>query len=219
MSTSTATKPSTPAQPKRPSLLKRQAWPIGYVAVILFLFVLYQWILPNLIPAIGESVTAWLPVATIVECLMWAVMALGLNVVVGYAGLLDLGYVAFWAIGGYTAGWLMAAPFNWTWTIHILAPPVQGARPGTHISFWLVCIIAGCVCAVVGILIGAPTLRLRGDYLALVTLGFGEVITQFFRNSNDIAGFQPGRRRRRHLDHRPGRHRTVRADTRRSQRR
>ena len=47
---------------------------------------------------------------------MWAVMALGLNVVVGYAGLLDLGYVAFWAIGGYTAGWLMASPFNWTWT-------------------------------------------------------------------------------------------------------
>jgi branched-chain amino acid transport system permease protein len=188
--TTTAARPRTPAQqPKRPSLLKRQAWPIGYVAVILFLFVLYQWILPALIPSIGASVTAWLPVATIVECLMWAVMALGLNVVVGYAGLLDLGYVAFWALGGYTAGWLMAAPFNWTWTIHVLSPPVQNARPGTHISFWLVCVIAGCLCAVLGILIGAPTLRLRGDYLALVTLGFGEVITQFFRNSNDIAGF------------------------------
>ena len=58
---------------------------------------------------------SWLPVATINECLMWAIMALGLNVVVGYAGLLDLGYVAFWALGGYTAGWLMASPFNWEW--------------------------------------------------------------------------------------------------------
>src|SRR5215217_6355358 len=125
-------------------------WPLGYVAVIVFLFLLYQAILPNLIDEVSTPVTAWLPVATINECLMWAIMALGLNVVVGYAGLLDLGYVAFWALGGYTAGWL---------------------------------------CALLGVAIGAPTLRLRGDYLALVTLGFGEVITQFFRNSNDIDGY------------------------------
>ena len=135
----------------------------------------------------SAPVIAWLPVATINECLMWAIMALGLNVVVGYAGLLDLGYVAFWALGGYTAGWLMAYPFNWTLNFHLLSP-VPARAPGTHINFWLVCIIAGALCAVLGIIIGAPTLRLRGDYLALVTLGFGEVITQFFRNSNDIAG-------------------------------
>ncbi len=135
----------------------------------------------------SAPVIAWLPVATINECLMWAIMALGLNVVVGYAGLLDLGYVAFWALGGYTAGWLMAYPFNWTCNFHLLSP-VPARAPGTHINFWLVCIIAGVLCAVLGIIIGAPTLRLRGDYLALVTLGFGEVITQFFRNSNDIAG-------------------------------
>ena len=144
--------------------------------------------MPNLVRPVAAPIVAWLPVATINECLMWAIMALGLNVVVGYAGLLDLGYVAFWALGGYTAGWLMAFPFNWTWNFHLLSP-VPERLPGTHINFWLVCIIAGCLCAVLGIIIGAPTLRLRGDYLALVTLGFGEVITQFFRNSNDIAGF------------------------------
>jgi len=163
-------------------------WPLGYVAIIVCLFLLYQAILPNLIDEVSTPVTAWLPVATINECLMWAIMALGLNVVVGYAGLLDLGYVAFWALGGYTAGWLMAAPFNWTWDFQLFAP-VAESYPGTHITFWLVILIAGCLCALLGVAIGAPTLRLRGDYLALVTLGFGEVITQFFRNSNDIDGY------------------------------
>src|SRR3954447_7730759 len=165
----------------------RWAWPGGYVAVILFLFFLYYAILPSLVKPVQAPVLAWLPVATINECLMWAIMALGLNVVVGYAGLLDRGYVAFWALGGYTAGWLMAYPFNWTWDFHLLSP-IRATAPGTHINFWLVCIIAGTLCAVLALIIGAPTLRLRGDYLALVTLGFGEVITQFFRNSGDIGG-------------------------------
>jgi branched-chain amino acid transport system permease protein len=165
----------------------RYRWPIGYVVVILFLFLLYRLILPSLVTGVSGPVKSWLPVATINECLMWAIMALGLNVVVGYAGLLDLGYVAFWALGGYTAGWLMAAPFNWTWNFHLLGAVAQ-TRKGTHITFWLVILIAGVLCAILGLIIGAPTLRLRGDYLALVTLGFGEVITQFFRNSNDIGG-------------------------------
>ena len=69
---------------------------------------------------------------------MWAMMALGLNVVVGYAGLLDLGYVAFWAIGGYTAGWLMAFPFNWTWNFHLLVRRSAGTCRASHIKFWLV---------------------------------------------------------------------------------
>lgn len=164
-------------------------WPTGYVVVIVGLFLVYQVLLPNLSTGVSGAVTGWLPVATINQCLMWAIMALGLNVVVGYAGLLDLGYVAFWALGGYTAGWLMAAPFNWTWNVHILTSiPDDPAGAGTHINFWFVIVIAGVLCAILGLLIGAPTLRLRGDYLALVTLGFGEVITQFFRNSNDIGG-------------------------------
>ena len=179
---------STPSTPSLRTRLARQKWPIGYVVVIVGLFFLYFAILPNLVRPVAAPVIAWLPVATINECLMWAIMALGLNVVVGYAGLLDLGYVAFWALGGYTAGWLMAYPFNWTWNFHLLSP-VSAKAPGTHINFWLVCIIAGCLCAILGIIIGAPTLRLRGDYLALETLGFGEIITQFFRNSNNIAGY------------------------------
>ncbi|MFK0009085.1 branched-chain amino acid ABC transporter permease [Paenarthrobacter sp. NPDC090520] len=162
-------------------------WPVGYGVTIVFLFLVYQAILPGLGKSVSGPVIAWLPVATINECLMWAIMALGLNIVVGYAGLLDLGYVAFWAVGGYTAGWLMAYPFNWQWDFHLFSP-VPDSAPGTHINFWLVLLVAGLVCAVLGLIIGAPTLRLRGDYLALVTLGFGEVITQFFRNSNDIAG-------------------------------
>jgi branched-chain amino acid transport system permease protein len=177
-----------PSTSGRKAWLSDNKWPLGYVVVILFLFLLYQAILPNLIDEVSGPVTAWLPVATINECLMWAIMALGLNVVVGYAGLLDLGYVAFWALGGYTAGWLMAAPFNWSWNFQLFAP-VAETYPGTHITFWLVILIAGCLCALLGVLIGGPTLRLRGDYLALVTLGFGEVITQFFRNSNDIDGY------------------------------
>jgi branched-chain amino acid transport system permease protein len=179
---------TTQSTPSFGTRLAHNKWPIGYVVVILFLFFLYFAILPNLVRSVSAPVIGWLPVATINECLMWAIMALGLNVVVGYAGLLDLGYVAFWALGGYTAGWLMAYPFNWTWDFHLLSP-VAARAPGTHINFWLVAIIAGCLCAILGIIIGTPTLRLRGDYLALVTLGFGEVITQFFRNSNDIAGF------------------------------
>jgi branched-chain amino acid transport system permease protein len=179
---------STPSTPSLRTRLTHHKWPIGYVVVIVGLFFLYFAILPNLVRPVSAPIIAWLPVATINECLMWAIMALGLNVVVGYAGLLDLGYVAFWALGGYTAGWLMAYPFNWQWDFHLLSP-VPDRAPGTHINFWLVCIIAGCLCAILGIIIGAPTLRLRGDYLALVTLGFGEIITQFFRNSNDIAGY------------------------------
>ncbi|WP_230314007.1 branched-chain amino acid ABC transporter permease [Nakamurella alba] len=177
---------ATPTLSRPSRNLSRFSWPVGFVVVIIGLFIIYHSVLPALIPSIGENVRAWLPVATLNESLMWVIMALGLNVVVGYAGLLDLGYVAFWALGGYTAGWLMAAPFNWTWNFSLMS---SITTPGTHVNFWFVIIIAGVLCAILGIIIGAPTLRLRGDYLALVTLGFGEVISQFFRNSNDIAGF------------------------------
>ena len=91
---------------------------------------------------------------------MWAIMALGLNVVVGYAGLLDLGYVAFWAIGGYTAGWLMAYRSTDSATSTCSSPVTGHSRPAsTSTSGWC-CIIAGLLCALAGIIIGAPTLRL-----------------------------------------------------------
>ena len=114
-------------------------------------------------------------------------MALGLNVVVGYAGLLDLGYVAFYAAGAYVAGWLASQQFGQV-TVHI-GSTVSNSLTGIHISMWLVLILAGVFTTIVGILIGLPTLRLRGDYLAIVTLGFGEIVPQFVRNGDSIGGF------------------------------
>ena len=111
--------------------------------------------------------------------LVFTMMALGLNVVVGYCGLLDLGYVAFYAAGAYCAGWFASVQFeDVTWH---LGSTVNNELPGIHLSMWLVLIIAGVFTTIVGILIGLPTLRLRGDYLAIVTLGFGEIVPQFVR--------------------------------------
>jgi branched-chain amino acid transport system permease protein len=95
---------------------------------------------------------------------LYIILALGLNVVAGYAGLLDLGYVAFYGIGAYTYALLASHQFN------------------IHLSYWLVLPIAACLTAIFGALLGAPVLRLRGDYLAIVTLGFGEIIRIFFNN-------------------------------------
>jgi branched-chain amino acid transport system permease protein len=123
-----------------------------------------------------------------VTIIVFVVMAVGLNVVVGYAGLLDLGYVAFYAIGAYTAGWLASGQFQQV-NFHFGASGVGSSARGIHISIWLVLLIAGIVTAIGGILIGLPTLRLRGDYLAIVTLGFGEIIPQFVRNADNLHGF------------------------------
>src|SRR5690606_4427012 len=107
------------------------------------------------------------PVLRILTSVM---LALGLNIVVGFAGLLDLGYVAFWAIGAYCVAWLASGHFS-TITVH-LASGLPAAIPGVHVSIWLIFPIAAVITAIFGVLIGAPTLRLRGDYLAIVTLGF-----------------------------------------------
>jgi branched-chain amino acid transport system permease protein len=106
-------------------------------------------------------------------------MALGLNVVVGFAGLLDLGYVAFFAIGAYTIGWFGSGFFAYvhhTKGIHILVSGLAATLPGIHINFVLVAIAAAGFAALAGAIIGLPTLRLRGDYIAIVTLAFGEII-------------------------------------------
>ncbi|MFK3943881.1 branched-chain amino acid ABC transporter permease [Pseudomonas monteilii] len=109
--------------------------------------------------------------------LLYLMLALGLNIVVGYAGLLDLGFIAFYAIGAYLAA-LLASP-------HLLTqfPALAAWLPeGLHTSIWLVVPLAALVAAGLGLLLGAPTLRLRGDYLAIVTLGFGEIIRIVLRN-------------------------------------
>jgi branched-chain amino acid transport system permease protein len=101
---------------------------------------------------------------------VYVLLALGLNIVVGFAGLLDLGYAAFFAIGAYTYGMLASPQF------------------GLHLPFWVLLFLAAALAALFGLLLGAPTLRLRGDYLAIVTLGFGEIVPQVFQNLTKFTG-------------------------------
>ena len=112
--------------------------------------------------------------ATIIA-VAYAVMSLGLNIVVGFAGLLDLGYVAFYALGAYSLGWF-GSDFFFKAHIHVLVSGVAAHEIGIHLNFILILIAAALICAIAGMLIGLPTLRLRGDYIAIVTLAFGEII-------------------------------------------
>ena len=118
---------------------------------------------------------AWVRIAD--TALLYVLLALGLNIVVGYAGLLDLGYVAFYAIGAYMFG-LLASPHL---TENFAA--IGAAFPnGLHMPLWIVVPAGAALAGFFGILLGAPTLKLRGDYLAIVTLGFGEIIRVFLNN-------------------------------------
>jgi branched-chain amino acid transport system permease protein len=136
-------------------------------------------------PFMDDSVTA----------LAYVVMALGLNIVVGFAGLLDLGYVAFFAIGAYTCGWLasgFADKINNGEGIHVGVSSFVENLPGIHLNFLLIVVAAIITTAIAGALIGLPTLRLRGDYIAIVTLAFGEIIRVVALNGNEIhiGGYQ-----------------------------
>jgi branched-chain amino acid transport system permease protein len=130
---------------------------------------------------------------TMVAMIIFAIMAIGLNMVVGYAGLLDLGYVAFYAIGAYTAAWLASpqfAAYGVKFDLGSVAEKDILKVGGIHMTIWLVLIAAGLLTALVGVIIGLPTLRLRGDYLAIVTLGFGEILPQVAVNGDkDGLGF------------------------------
>jgi branched-chain amino acid transport system permease protein len=122
--------------------------------------------------------------ATIIA-VAYVVMSLGLNVVVGFAGLLDLGYVAFYALGAYTLGWF-GSDFFFKAKAHVLVHGVATHETGIHLNFLLILIAAAVICALAGIVIGLPTLRLRGDYIAIVTLAFGEIIGVVAVNGTDI---------------------------------
>jgi branched-chain amino acid transport system permease protein len=118
---------------------------------------------------------AWVRIIDI--ALLYVLLALGLNIVVGYAGLLDLGYVAFYAVGAYIFG-LLASSHLWD-----TFPAIAALLPnGLHSPLWIVIPLAALLAGLAGVLLGAPTLRLRGDYLAIVTLGFGEIIRVFLNN-------------------------------------
>ena len=142
----------------------KKLWYIaGAIALVIFPFVLQYF---------GN---AWVRIIDL--ALLYVMLALGLNIVVGYAGLLDLGYVAFFAVGAYLFG-LLASP-HLTQNFPLIAAIFPN---GLHTSLWVVIPLALVVAGLVGMLLGAPTLKLRGDYLAIVTLGFGEIVRIFMNN-------------------------------------
>jgi len=139
-------------------------------------------LLPLMLQSVGN---AWVRIADM--ALLYVLLALGLNIVVGYAGLLDLGFVAFFALGAYMFG-LLASPhltdtFPW---IAAMFPD------GLHTPLWAVIPIGAALAGLFGVLLGAPTLKLRGDYLAIVTLGFGEIIRVFMNNLDNPVNITNG---------------------------
>ncbi len=151
------------------------------LTALVFLVLAYPILFRQLYAPISRNVPLPLPdETTIVFMLIFAAMAVGLNIVIGFAGLLDLGYVAFYALGAYTAAYL-ASP-HWSGLSFIFLTDFTPGFPGIHMPFFIVFWLAAIVAAVFGVLLGAPTLRLRGDYLAIVTLGFGEIVPVFFKN-------------------------------------
>lgn len=110
----------------------------------------------------------------LVQAEVYAMLALGLNVVVGFAGLLDLGYAAFFAIGAYIFGLISSAQLQPATTFS--SPIISWGPSGFHANFWIFLPICALIASLFGVILGAPTLRLRGDYLAIVTLGFGEIV-------------------------------------------
>lgn len=142
------------------------ALPVGIALVALALIAL-----PFVLASAG---TAWVRITNL--AMLYVLLSLGLNIVVGYAGLLDLGYVAFYAVGAYVYALLASPHFNIHW------------------PFWVILPIGALVAAMFGILLGAPTLKLRGDYLAIVTLGFGEIVRIFLNNLSSPVNITNGPR-------------------------
>jgi branched-chain amino acid transport system permease protein len=155
----------------------------AWMLVFLALAILYPYILDQLMASPEDLLDAS------IQTLAYIIMALGLNIVVGFAGLLDLGYVAFFAIGAFVMGWLGSQQFPDVADgkgIHILTPSQSAFGsdvPGIHVNFFLIIFIAAVFTALWGVILGAPTLRLRGDYLAIVTLAFGEIVPRIFENA------------------------------------
>jgi len=151
----------------------------GLVVLLFVLLILFPLLFPESDSKVDVATTA----------LAYVVMALGLNIVVGFAGLLDLGYVAFYALGALTVGWLGSSfvyGANNQKGIHILVSGPLKQAQGVHVNYLLIFVAAAIVCAIAGMLIGLPTLRLRGDYIAIVTLAFGEIVYRFALNGDEI---------------------------------
>jgi branched-chain amino acid transport system permease protein len=149
----------------------------------------------------GQAGDSWVRILDF--ALLYIMLALGLNIVVGFAGLLDLGYIAFYAIGAYLCAMLASPQFatvlqsfvdNYPelgdWMVNVAG--VDITQNGIHLPIWVIVPCAAALAALFGVLLGAPTLKLRGDYLAIVTLGFGEIIRIFMNNLNSPVNFTNG---------------------------
>ncbi len=139
------------------SLVLRRNPTSAWIGVVLIAIALAA--LPFVLAMIG---TAWVRITNL--AILYVLLSLGLNIVVGFAGLLDLGYIAFYAVGAYTYALLASPHFD------------------VHLPFWVILPIGAALACMFGVLLGAPTLKLRGDYLAIVTLGFGEIVRIFMNN-------------------------------------
>jgi ABC-type branched-subunit amino acid transport system ATPase component/ABC-type branched-subunit amino acid transport system permease subunit len=139
----------------------------------------------------------------VANALAFATLALGLNIVVGFAGLLDLGYAAFFAIGAYAYGIFASyqvqpewsafwEPLQWLGLVERLSPGAGPDHVHFTVSFWLMLPVSALIAAFFGVLFGAPTLRLKGDYLAIVTLGFGEIVPIVARNTPSLTNGAAG---------------------------
>jgi branched-chain amino acid transport system permease protein len=141
-----------------------------------------------ILPFMHDEGGDFMNIATLI--LAYSVMALGLNIIVGYAGLLDLGYVAFFALGAMMAGWFMSDFYANAGSggegVHFLVSDFTENLFGIHFNFLIVVVIAVIVCTIAGMIIGLPTLRLRGDYIAIVTLAFGEIIGRIVANGDEL---------------------------------
>jgi branched-chain amino acid transport system permease protein len=143
-------------------------------------------LLAAMLPFFFDSGSSFIEDCTL--ALAYVVMALGLNIIVGFAGLLDLGYVAFFAIGAFTMGY-MGSLFVSSADLHILVSGAAENLRGIHVNFIFVLVVAVIATTIAGMLIGLPTLRLRGDYIAIVTLAFGEIVGRIAINGDEITGF------------------------------
>jgi len=165
--TTVSTPPPMTAAQKRAAASRKEN---GLLAAAVLAMVLF----PFVDSALGlDTIGSWEGI------LVYCILAMGLNIVVGYAGLLDLGYAAFFAIGAYTIGFLTSPASVFV---------QNGWVPGWAQNFWFAMGVSWLAAALFGVLLGAPTLRLRGDYLAIVTLGFGEIVPNFFRSADKITG-------------------------------
>ena len=172
-----------PERVKQPRGLKRPVIPEWAEKAFIPIFFGVAILVPFVIDSGGSLIF------DITFALAYVVMALGLNIIVGFAGLLDLGYVAFFAIGAYTMGWLGSGFFSEVgggegW--HVGVSGFAANLPGIHLNFILIVICAIVFTTIAGMIIGLPTLRLRGDYIAIVTLAFGEIIGRLAVNFDQV---------------------------------